>query len=374
MLPHIIFNSAHGHKHKGDKDIWRSWINPNSPDDINTSGITQPPVIAEAIVSVGQKMPIAERHTWYRLVLPALINYHQWLYAERDPHSEGLVLLVHPWESGLDNTPPWMAELHRHLMPWWIRFVAKTRLTWVIERFRRDTKQIPLEERPSTEEMMGLYSVQRRLRRKYYDIDKILPHGMFAIEDLTYNCILIRANQHLKDIAKSLRYKLPDDLILSMSKTEAALEELWDPITNQYYSRNFFTHELLKEPSIAALMPLYAGTINKSRAKTLVKSLENKHLFGPTYPVPSVPLNSAWFYDKCYWQGPTWINTNWLIIDGLFRLGFSTHAEALREATIELVSKSNMSEYFSPITGEPAGVDNLSWTAALTIDLIYRDK
>jgi hypothetical protein len=367
MLPHIIFNDKNDGIYK---DVWRSWINPNAPDDVKTSGITQPPMLAEAITQIGQKLSASERHAWYKSILKPLIDYHQWLYDERDPHKEGLVLLIHPWESGLDNTPPWMAELRRHLMPWWVRLIEKCHIDWLIEKIRRDTRNVPIDERPSTQEELGMYSVQRRLRRKYYEIDQILPHGMFAIEDLTFNCILVRANQHLKEIAKTLRFKLSDDLLESMKKTEDALEELWDPITNQYYSRNFVTHELLKEPSIAGLMPIYAGTISKERAKKIVKSLENKHLYGPTYPIPTVPLNSPWFYERNYWQGATWVNTNWLMIDGLRRGGFNNYANALKEATIELVSRSDMHEYFSPINGEPAGTDYFSWTAALFLDLV----
>ncbi len=372
MLPHIIFNSHESFRN--DSDAWRSKSNPNSPDRVHTSGITQPPMLAEAIVQIGQKMTNEERRSWYRKVLHPLINYHNWLYADRDPHGEGLVLLIHPWECGMDNSPPWMAELHDHQMPTWIRVTDKTKLTRIIEFFRRDTKNVPVEERPTTEEILGLYSVLRRLRRKSYNIDKILPHGMFAIEDLAFNCMFIRANQHLVDIAKFLHFDLPDKLVENMAKTELALEQLWDPATNQYYSRNFITHEPIKEPSIATMMPLYSGIIKKDRSKILIKMLENKHLYGPMYPVPTAPINSPWFIDKNYWQGATWVNTNWLIIDGLTRLGFDTHAEALREATIELVGKSNMDEYFSPLTGDPAGIDNFSWTAALTIDLIAKSK
>jgi glycogen debranching enzyme len=197
---------------------------------------------------------------------------------------------------------------------------------------------------------------------------------MFAIEDLTFNCIFIRANQLLKDIAKTVGHKLPEDLKASMKRTEDALEELWDPDTGQYYSRNFVTHELIKEPSIATLMPLYSGVITHERAKKLVKLIENKHIFGPTYPIPSVPVNSPWFYHRNYWQGATWVNMNWLIIDGLARLDFNNYAEALKEATIELVTKSGIYEYYSPIDGSPAGSDKFSWTAALTIDLIENSK
>ena len=75
----------------------------------------------------------------------------------------------------------------------------------------------------------------RRLRRKSYDIDKILSHSLFAIEDLTFNCVLIRANQHLSEIAKLLKEDLPGELAQSMAKTEKALEQLWDPYSGQYY-------------------------------------------------------------------------------------------------------------------------------------------
>lgn len=367
MLPHMIFEKT---TRKKERDIWRSWVNPYSPDNVSTSGITQPPMLAEAVVRIGNKLPIQERRMWYRNVFQALVDYHSWIYRERDPHQEGLALLIHPWECGLDNTPPWMGELHRHLMPWWVRMVGKAHLTPLADLFRRDRKVVRIDERMNTVEELALYSVQRRLRRKAYSIDRILPHGLFAVEDLVFNSILIRANEHLKSIAKTLRKELPQQLLDSMEKSENALENLWDTYTSQYYSRNFITHELLKEPSVASLMPLYAGTISKEKADHLVKTLENKHLYGPEYPIPSVPINSPWFNEKDYWQGPTWINMNWLIIDGLKRYGYISHAEALKEVTLELVGQFGCYEYYSPLTGHPEGSPNFSWTAALVLDLI----
>jgi glycogen debranching enzyme len=155
-----------------------------------------------------------------------------------------------------------------------------------------------------------------------------------------------------------------------MKRSEEGLEELWDDYTNQYYSRDFITHRLLKIPTIGSLLPLYAGTISKERAASLVKMLENEHIFGTAYPVPSVPANSFWFQPKLYWQGPTWVNINWLIIDGLKRYGYHDHAEALKESTLEMIAKSGCAEYFDPLNGEPAGATNFSWTAALAVDLL----
>jgi hypothetical protein len=369
MLPNIIFRDDP--EFRTDRNLWRSWLNPFAPTDITTSGITQPPMLAEAIVQVGKKLAWPERRQWYASMYPALVAHHEWLYRDRDPHGEGLVLQIHPWETGLDNTPPWMAELHEHLLPLWIRVIERLHLDMIINLFRRDTRSVPIDERFSAVESIAMFDIQLRLRRKAFDINKILDHSMFAIEDLAFNSILVRANTHLNDIAKAIREELPEELDKRMHKTEKALEQLWDPYSGQYYSRDFITHRLLKTPTIATLLPLYAGTISQERADQLVKRLlENEHVFGTAYPVPSVPVNSFWFQPKRYWQGPTWVNMNWLIIDGLKRYGFKDHAAALRESTLEMVAKAGCSEYFDPLSGEAAGADNFSWTAALTIDLL----
>jgi glycogen debranching enzyme len=367
MLPNIIFRDDP--QYRTDRSIWRSWVNPYAPNNVQTTGITQPPIIAEAVVQIGAKLAWPERRSWYRQVFPALLAYHQWLYTERDPHKEGLVLQIHPWETGLDNTPPWMAEMHDHQLPGWISLIQKTRFDKVINLFRRDTHSVPIDQRFSTIEVLCLFDIQRRLRRKSYDINRVLDHSLFSIEDLSYNALFIRANSHLRDIAKSLREELPEDLVARMHKTEKALEQLWDPYDGQYYSRDFITHRLLKIPTVATLLPLYAGSITQERANQLVQLIEKERGFGPAYPIPSVPLDSPWFHPKLYWQGPSWVNMNWLIIDGLKRYGFKDHAAALRESTLEMVANAGCYEYFDPLTGEAAGAANFSWTAALAIDL-----
>lgn len=370
MMPNMLFSPAR--QYRNDREIWRSWLSTDAPDDIQTSGITQPPVLAEAVFLIGEKLNKAERRAWYKTVFPALLDYHQWLYAERDPHNEGLVLQIHPWETGLDSTPPWVHELHEHQLPTWIQVVHKIGLDRVISLFRRDIKYAHPSQRLSTLDALAFYAVQRRLRRKYYDIRRILSHSLFAIEDISFNSIFIRANARLQEIAAFIKVDLPEELLESMQKTESAFASLWDPYSRQYYSREFVTHRLLKESSIGTLMPLYAGCISQERAEQLVKMLEDQHMFGSQYPVPSVPLNSEWFQPHAYWQGPTWVNMNWLIIDGLKRYGFEQHAAALTESTLEMVERAGFAEYFSPLDGSPAGAHNFSWTAALTIDLLKR--
>jgi hypothetical protein len=368
MLPHMIF--ADNDKYSQDRKIWQSWRNPNSPDDLNTSGMTQPPMLAEAIIKVGEKMKIVDRRSWYQDMYPSLLAHHEWIYKERDPHEEGLAILIHPWESGLDNSPPWTQQLYMHNRPWWIAFVEKTKLDKIVLLFRRDTQHVPPGQRLDNIDALLYYSVLQRLRRKNWDIDTILNRSHFAVEDLTFNSILIRANKHLRDIARTIGHKLPEDLLFSMKSTEEGLEKLWDGYYKQYFSRNFVTHKLIKEPSIASLMPLYAGSISKERAEELVAMLHDKQLFDSPYPVASVPINSKYYKELGYWQGPTWINTNWLIVDGLERYGFKDEANQIKKSSISLIEQHGPYEYFSAKNGEPAGAKNFSWTAALIIDFL----
>ncbi len=368
MLPNMIFNDER--EFAADRNAWQSWRSPYAPEQVATSGITQPPMLAEAAVQIGEKLDWPERRQWYRQILPALVEYHSWIYNDRDPHGEGLALLIHPWETGLDNTPPWMSELREHQLSWWIRLMQKTNADNIVGLFRRDTRSVPANERFTNVEVLALYDIQLRLRRKDYDIDKILNHSMFTIEDLGFNSILIRANRLLRDMATSTRYELPKELLENMERTEKSFENLWHETSGQYYSRNFISHDLIFESTIATLLPLYAGTISQERAERLVRLIESEHQFGLAFPLPSVPKSSHWFDPKRYWQGPTWLNTNWLVIDGLKRYGFNEHADLLRELSLELVAKEGFSEYFNPITGEAEGADNFSWTAALAIDFL----
>lgn len=372
MLPHIIF--ANNDKHSQDRKIWQSWRNPNSPDDVNTTGMTQPPMLADAVVKVGEKLKITERRSWYQDMYPALLAHHEWIYKDRDPHGEGLAILIHPWESGLDNSPSWTDQLYTNSKPWWVSVVEKTNLDKIVLLFRRDTQHVPPGQRLNNIEALLYYSVLQRLRRKNWDTETILNRSHFAVEDLAFNSILVRANTQLVDIAKTIGHKIPKDLQESMKNTETALEKLWDGYYKQYFSRNFVTHKVIKQPSISTLLPLYAGTISPERAKQLVDMLHDKETFGSEFPVATVPLNSEYYKELGYWQGPTWINTNWLIIDGLERYGFSKDAERLRQISIKLVSKSGPYEYFSAKNGDPAGAKNFSWTAALIIDMLKATK
>lgn len=368
MLPNIIFEGDPWYSQ--DRNIWRSHLSPFAPDDVNTSGITQPPMLAEAVVQVGEKLNKPERRSWYQTMFPALLKHHLWLYADRTEAEDGLVALIHPYESGLDNTPPWIYTLNNEHWPWWASVIRNTRLDSVAGLFRRDTRHVPGSQRMDNLEALLYYYRITQIRRKHYNAPQILKKTGFALDDLGFNCILIRANEHLVTIAKTINIELPVELTGSMAKTAQSLEQLWDAYKGQYFSRAHRTKKLIRESTIATLLPLYAGSVSPERAEQLVSLLRNRHAFGANFPVPSVPFNSKYFEPHSYWQGPTWLNTNWLIIDGLQRYGYKKEAAIVAAKSIQLVKDHGSYEYFSPIDGTPAGAKDFSWTAALTLDLL----
>lgn len=373
MLPYIIFGQATTY-HAGPK-LWRCHLSPDAPADVETCGGTQPPMLAEAVVRIGELLPAAKRKAWYSEVYPAIARYHEWLYRERDPDRTGLVALMHPWESGLDNTPPWMEILHTHALSYKLRLVDKSRaLMRFLERLRKDTSIVPASQRMSTLDLLAFYDIVRQMRRAKYDHKRLFATQKLLVVDLITNCILIRANQHLATIAKTIDEDLPPLTAQAHAHGIELLDQLWDTETNSYYSRDYRTGQLIKVPSIATFMPLYAGKLHKDKVKALMGQFHNPKRFGAKYLVPTTPLDSPYFKPQCYWQGPIWINTNWLIIRGLRQNDQDKEADELQAATLELIANGGMHEYFSPLDGTPAGAPNFSWTAALALDLLNEQQ
>jgi hypothetical protein len=368
MLPHMVF--AEGLNDVGSRRVWQSKRNPHAPRDVETSCITQPPLVAVAVQRVAATVPPVERREFLAELLPKLTAYHSWLYTERDPKQVGLVTLIHPWESGLDTSPPWMHALQRMAMPWWLRVASALRLARILRRLRYDTRHLPALERPSDDDGLRMLALAVLLKKHEFELHRLPPNRSVLIEDLAFNALLIAANRALEEIAAELGQDLPRELRTRFRRAERALETLWDDETGQYFSRDAVTGALIKMPTIATFFPLWSRNLPASRVAQLVQRLRDPSQYWPEYPVPSVPLDAAQFEEARYWKGPTWVNANWIIVEGLIAHGETELAASLRDKSLELVDAAGCYEYFSPITGQGHGASDFSWTAALTIDLL----
>jgi Trehalase len=368
LLPHMIF--APGAHDVGSRRIWQSRRHPAAPRDVETSCITQPPLPAVAAWRVAEALPESERKAFLAELFPRLVDYHSWLYRERDLRRRGLVTLIHPWECGLDTTPPWMAALKEMPAPAWMQVALRFHLARVVRFFRRDTRFIPASERASDDDGLRMLALARRIKQHDFELRRLPSRTSVLIEDIAFNSLLIVANRSLVRIAAHIDREIDPELQRRFESTKAALDDLWGEASGQYYSRDAATDRLIKMPTVATFLPLWAGVPSPTQAARLIDRLRESSPFWPRHPVPSVPTDAPAFDDDRYWMGPTWVNMNWAIIEGLRNYDATAVADELRQNTLDLVDRSGFAEYFSPLTGEGFGAPDFSWTAALTLDLL----
>ena len=121
------------------------------------------------------------------------------------------------------------------------------------------------------------------------------------------------------------------------------------------------------------LLPLMTGHLPGEIADRLVAHLKDPEEFWTEYPVPTVAKNDPKYSPQQMWRGPTWVNVNYMLIDGLERSGYPDLAESLREHTFEMVAGlKDIYEYYNPETGQapPLAASTFGWSAALFIDLM----
>jgi Mannosylglycerate hydrolase MGH1-like glycoside hydrolase domain len=354
MLPHMIYSTKVPYRVEGL--LWGT--SAMSAGHARTSGITQPPLFATAVERVALSLPAPESKRFITDMLPILIRYHEWLYRERDPKDSGLVACLHPWECGLDDTPYWTEAMDA---------LPEPPIYWKVVR---EYRLLRPEQRASAPEIQHMLALAYLLKHYNYDSKQILAHSKVVIQDLVFNSIFSAANESLERLAEMSGEELPSELRARFSPTKHALENLWDDQTEQYYSRDFNSGSLIRTPTVATFMPLYAGTASKKHAERLRELLVDEDGYNVPFPLPSVPRSSTFFEPQRYWRGPAWVNMNWFVILGLERYGFTEEAEWLRIHTLGLITRSGFREYYNPITGDGLGASDFSWTAALAVDLV----
>lgn len=127
----------------------------------------------------------------------------------------------------------------------------------------------------------------------------------------------------------------------------------------------------LASETVVSLMPLLAGSLPERQRTALVRTLGDPRRFGTRHRIPTVAAGDPDYSVERMWRGPVWVNTTWLVIQGLRRHGEDALADELAEGILALISQSGPAEYFRPDTGERAATATVcfGWSAALAVDL-----
>ncbi|HEV7184939.1 MAG TPA: hypothetical protein VGN33_10630 [Leifsonia sp.] len=354
-LPQIVFHSGSDDGYSPGASFWRSETIPGSPP-VATTGLIQPPNHALAVLMVHESDPAeSRRRRFLERAYPRLRQWHEYLRSRRNSDT-GLALIVHPWESGMDNSPYWDAAL------------AAIEETYDQDIPRPDLLHADPSQRPSNKEYgKYLYLAARYRDHNCDDADAGYP---FQFEDPAFNALWARSEIALAAIAEHLGID-PDPHLQEASRLTVALESLWSPELEAYVARDVLTGRLQKYRTVAGLVPLLLPGL--PHVEDLLEQLRGPHFeLGAVAMVPSHDLTAATFDPSRYWRGPSWFNTAWLIAEALYERGHTAEAEELSRNMDDGALSNNFPEYLDPYTTAPRGTTQFSWTAALALDLSYR--
>jgi mannosylglycerate hydrolase len=355
MLPHIHYNPRIGGYFPGP-EWWPGTLVRRAGEP--TSGISHPPVLPTAVYWAGRAQPdVRVRHAWWTRIYEPLRDALRFFSDHRTVPGCPLIVLVHPWESGLDNSPRWDFATRAGLRP--SRPYA-----------RHDTGVVSAAERPRAADYdLYLYLVELIAGHRY-ELRSFLPETPFAVYDALFNAIWYRAALDLNRLAAELG-RAPDWPADDLRAFRDAYHRLlWDERSSLFLDFDIRAGRPIAVETIAGLGALYATLVEPAQAVEMYRRYRDR--CRGLRLVPSVPPDQAEYEPARYWRGPAWVNTNWFVIRGLEDLGLNAEARSLADATADLVRRGGWCEYFHPSTGEGLGGGDFSWTAALLIDLLLR--
>lgn len=170
------------------------------------------------------------------------------------------------------------------------------------------------------------------------------------------NSMLVMEEKSLAAMASILGYKEESNKWYNKSLQRSALinKYLWDDSTNFYYNVNkndqsftFKSKDDLKIKEIIGFLPLWAGVADKERTEKIKMSLTNKDEFWRRFGIPTLSANDDYYNPIGYWNGPIWVQWQYLIFRGLLDYGYKEIAKELAEKVIDnVINQLKTDHYF----------------------------
>lgn len=355
-------------------------------NNIPTSGITQPPILAISVEYIYHHSPDKKQaDAFLKEMLPAMMKFHDYLKTYRDPEDEGLITIIHSWESGTDNSPRW-DSVYAHMNLEDIPDSVKQD----VNLHRVDDQVGESSHRPTRANYYRFMGLIDMYAKWGWDFKKIVAESPFAVKDILFSSLWAKANESLANLLELEGKQAAANKYRSWAvQTQQAIANTWDESAQQYTDIDVSQgrHTKITEATIATFIPLWAGAVTEKQLPKLIARLTDPKAFWTMYPVPSTAINNPKFEIARYWRGPTWPITNMFIIEGLLRYHdkhpkAQTLAEALIDSTFEMITAHGFYEYYDPLHGkgekfnqknlkDPVhfGFADFSWSAAIFISL-----
>ncbi len=281
----------------------------------HTSTITQPPMYGHAL---------AELHRLGVAVPDALVEQARlglwYLLTVRMRDGVGPVI-VHPWESGCDDSARWDAWCPQ---------------PWSVDRWKAVKG-----------ELVGALADGANAR--------------FEVASVGF-CALVAFNaRELAEVANDA------DLRVAADALTAQLAARWDG-----ERRTWIDHVVVGPESTAAvrtldaLLPVLVVDDGAATAAAFADVLDDQ-AFGGQFGPAANHRDEPTFDPTAYWRGPAWPQLTYLLWVAARRFGDDVTVAGLGERLIAGATKSGLAEYWHPDTGEGLGAIPQSWTALVAV-------
>ncbi|WP_394834263.1 hypothetical protein LVJ94_47970 [Pendulispora rubella] len=326
----------------------KNWVIALDPlSEGRTTTTIQPPAIVRAVEHVWSA---TGDEAWLARVLPRVMDFFDWLAADRDPEHSGLLTILQPDESGLDGSPKYdvLTEVDRAAPQ--AAFAA----------YERSLRRLHAE-----------YASHRT------KVGFLARNASFAWRDVLVNSIYGNSLRALARLCRAAGFgvEVPKKWDRRADRVTAALIEThWDEKTGAFFDRHGRDGRMVRTLTISSLFPLILTDLPRSLARRLVEDhLLDGNEFWLEYPLPSVaatePSFDPGFTVNAIFRGPTWINTNWYLYWGLRTHGYADVARTLALRTVDMVAKSGMREFYDPRDATGHGAKDFAWSS-LVLDLM----
>jgi hypothetical protein len=263
--------------------------------------------------------------------LHALAAHLDWLERERDVDGDGLITIVLPDESGIDDSPKYDSVYgpYAHYKPGYFRLVARYgKLGWN-------------------------------------------AHAIAAAHD-----------EHVEDVWVNVAYALSlramgrlagdDAYARRAQRVEAALlERCLDAPTGLFFDLAGRSERPVHVSTWSALSPLALDALPEDVRRRLVEEhLLDPRRYGAPCGIPSVAMDERAFNPgfDCWrtWRGPAWMNVAWLLLPAMRELGYGDEAAHIAGSLTEAARRDGLREYYDPRTGRGLAANGFGWSALVT--------
>jgi hypothetical protein len=265
--------------------------------------------------------------------LHALEAHLDWLARERDVDGDGLITIILPDESGLDDSPKYDPVFgpFAHYKPGYFRLVARYgRLGWSAHEIAAAGHDTHLED--------------------------VWVNVAYALS--------------LRAMA---RLAADDNYARRAERVEAALlERCLDPATGLFFDLAGRREEPVRISTWSALSPLLLDALPDDVRRLVEEHLLDPRRYRAQVGVPSVAMEERGFNPRFdmwrTWRGPSWMNVAWLLLQPLRELGYADDATRIARPLAEAVRHSGLREYYDPTLGRGLAARNFAMSA-LVADL-----